>query len=393
MRVLLIDVNAEESSTGNIVSTLYKSLIERGNDAIVCYARGASQYGAYKFAIDAETHLHALLTRVTGYTDCFSPISTMRLINKIKEFKPDIINMHELHSYFLNSKMFFNFLKKENIKVVWTMHCEIAYTGRCGMAENCERYKASCGSCPRLHAYPKTLLFDRSSYMLSKKRELYKDINFKIITPSPWLANKLRGSIVQNKALSIIPNGIDDAFFVSEPSDIYQKMGIEGDVGLFMTPKFSDENKGVKRLLAIAKRLPDISFVILAKDYKGDMHIANNVYCIGGVTRPEIVAEYMASANFFLLLSRFESFSLTLAQSLACGTQAIAYMCGAPETVYDTPFVSFANFDDEDEIIRLIVRHEHIDRFALRDYAQKFSNNAMCERYMEEYRCLLEENI
>ena len=61
--------------------------------------------------------------------------------------------------------------------------------------------------------------------------------------------------------------------------------------------------------------------------------------------------------------------------------------------MYDTPFVSFANFDDEDEIIRLIVRREHIDRFALRDYAQKFSNKAMCERYMEEYRCLLEENI
>lgn len=396
MRVLLIDVNAQDSSTGNIVHTLYDSLLERGNDALVCYARGKSDYGAYRFACSMETHIHALLTRITGFTDCFSPISTIRLIKKIKEFKPDIIHIHELHSYFLNSKMFFNFLKSRNIKVLWTMHCEIAYTGRCGMAEDCTRYKDSCGKCPRLSAYPKTLLFDRSGYMLRKKRKLYKGLEFKIITPSKWLADKMQGSIIEDKPINVISNGIDEAFFESEPASIYKDMGIEGNVAVFMTPKFNDENKGVNRLIDIAEECKDINFVILAKDYTGEIQLRPNVYCIGKVSDSHEIAKYLSSASVFLLLSRFESFSLTLAQSLASGTPSVAYRAGAPETVYETPFVNFADFDDKNTLIRLMrdtLTSKSISREACRNYARRFSNKAMCERYIEEYKCLLEENI
>ena len=106
MRVLYIDVNYKNSSTGDIVCNLKDCCNRDSNVSIVCYGRGPriDDATSYKFGLDFETKLHAFLTRVTGYTGCYSYFSTKRLIRKIKEFKPDVIHIHELHAYFVNVK-------------------------------------------------------------------------------------------------------------------------------------------------------------------------------------------------------------------------------------------------------------------------------------------------
>ena len=97
MRVLLIDVNCNNGSTGKIVYDLYSNINSRGNTAAICYGRGPKikEKNIYKFGIDIETYLHALLARITGYNGCFSYFSTKRLIKYIDCFKPDIIHIHE----------------------------------------------------------------------------------------------------------------------------------------------------------------------------------------------------------------------------------------------------------------------------------------------------------
>ena len=104
MRILLIDVNYKGSSTGNLVYELKKFIEKSGHEVLVCYGRGkrVQERGVYKFAYDMETYTHALLTRLTGYTGCFSFFSTTRLIEQIKRYKPDVIHIHELHAYFVN---------------------------------------------------------------------------------------------------------------------------------------------------------------------------------------------------------------------------------------------------------------------------------------------------
>ena len=73
MKVLFIDVNCKSSSTGKIVYDLYTAVNESGNDAAICYGRGEkiTERNIFKFGIDLETYIHAVLTRVTGYTGCF----------------------------------------------------------------------------------------------------------------------------------------------------------------------------------------------------------------------------------------------------------------------------------------------------------------------------------
>ena len=147
MRILFINVNYKNGSTGKIVYDLYFRSREEGHEAAVCYGRGAliKDPDVYKFGLDWETNLHALLTRVTGLTGIWSFFSTRRLLRFIDAYKPDVVNMHEMYSYFVNTKPVFDYLAKHNIPVVYTFHCEDAYTGKCGYAYECERWKNGCG--------------------------------------------------------------------------------------------------------------------------------------------------------------------------------------------------------------------------------------------------------
>jgi glycosyltransferase involved in cell wall biosynthesis len=174
-KILLIDVNCKNSSTGKIVYDLFQYLNAKGRNAEVCYGRGPSikEKGIYKFGLDFETFFHAAFARITGYNGYFSPLSTIRLIKYIKKFKPDIIHIHELHAYFINIKQLFNFIKKNHIKVITTLHCEYMYTGKCGHAYDCIKYRSCCGKCPALHEYPKSLFFDKTKQMFLMKKNLY----------------------------------------------------------------------------------------------------------------------------------------------------------------------------------------------------------------------------
>ena len=60
MKVLLIDVNCKNSSTGKIVYDLYSFLRKNGDDAAVCYGRGplVEEENILKFGYDAETDFH-----------------------------------------------------------------------------------------------------------------------------------------------------------------------------------------------------------------------------------------------------------------------------------------------------------------------------------------------
>lgn len=134
MKVLYIDVNCKQSSTGQIVYSLFSNCKKHNIETAICYGRGPKikEQNIFKFGLDWETRLHALLTRLTGYMGKYSYFSTRRLISFIKKFKPDIVHIHELHSYFVNIKHLIYFLKKSKIKTIITNHCEFLYTGKCG---------------------------------------------------------------------------------------------------------------------------------------------------------------------------------------------------------------------------------------------------------------------
>lgn len=267
-RILLIDVNCKYSSTGKIVYDLYQNIKKDGREAAICYGRGKKldEEAIFKFGIDAETVIHAGLSRLTGYNGVFSPLSTVRLLKYIDAFKPDLIHIHELHAYFVNIKPLLEYIKQKRIPVVWTFHCEYMYTGKCGHAYECLKYQNECHDCPAVKEYPKSLLWDKTRQMFKMKKKLLKNLDFTIVTPSKWLADRVRTSFLKDKEIKVIHNGIDINIFHPLPTvQLRRELGIPESykVVLAVAPNIMSKEKGGEWVLKLADMMKNKKIIFI----------------------------------------------------------------------------------------------------------------------------------
>lgn len=353
MKVLLIDVHFKHSSTGKIVHDLYQGIRDNEHQAAVCYGRGPveSGDGVYKFGLDIETYFHAFMTRLTGLTGCYSPISTYRLIKYIKNYKPDVVHIHELHAYFVNLKPIINYLKNHNIKTVWTFHCEFMYTGKCGHANECEKWKTQCHHCPQVRVYPKSWVFDFTRKMYRDKKKLLVDFkNLIIITPSQWLADRVKQSFLSENEIHVIHNGIDteNIFYPRDFRHLKEKHHlIDEKVVLAVAPDLMSKQKGGRWVVELAKKFKgqNVKFILIGvKDLKEKFD--DNIIALGRTSNQVELAEYYSMADIVVLTSERETYSLVCAESLSCGTPVLGFKSGAPEQISLQDYSEFVEYGD-----------------------------------------------
>jgi putative colanic acid biosynthesis glycosyltransferase len=362
MKILLIDVNYKNSSTGKLVYDL-KSLIDSSNhQAFIAYGRGkkTKDKNVFKFAYTFETYLDALLTRLTGLVGYFSFFSTLNLIKLIKRIKPDVIHIHELHAYFINIPMIVGFIKSLKIKVIWTLHSDFMFTGKCGNSLSCDKWKIECKKCPLKKDYPKSLFFDFSNFMFKHKKILLSGFeNLTIVTPSDWLKNRVSFSFLKSYKIVKISNGIDtDNIFnfnlYKEQSNGFKDIPFSNFI-LAVAPNIMSKSKGGNYVIEIAKSLSEFNFIMVGFD-RIPLNLPKNIYPLKRTENQKILARLYSMASLFLITSQMETFSLTCAESLCCGTSIVGFDVGAiKETIQDSTYgnlVSYGNYKMLVEIIK-----------------------------------------
>lgn len=394
MRILYIDVVCKKGSTGKIVYDLYTQSRADGHTAAICYGRGDKVEGEhiYKFGLDWETYLHALLTRLTGWTGCFSFFSTRRLLKFVRKFQPDVVHIHELHAYFVNLKPLLRYLAEQHIPVVQTLHCEFTYTGKCGHSYECTRWHGDCGHCPHLRDYPKTLWFDHTAAMLRQKKALFGALDRLTVTaPSAWLADQARESFLKNRKICVVHNGIDTehVFHPYDTADLRAQHGLMGErVVLAVAPDLLSQRKGGRWVLQLAERMPEVKFVLVgAEDTSGPF--PPNVIVLGPIYDQPLLARYYAMADCFVICSEKETFSMTCAESLCCGTPVAGFCSGAPETIFLPPYGRFVPYGDIFSLQAAVERQlaGNMDAAAVaEDAAERYSQERMYSGYLKIYQ-------
>ena len=397
-KILLIDINCKFSSTGKIVYDLYSQIRKGGNDAMVCYGRGeeVNEPNIHKIGIDLETYAHVALTRFTGFNGVFSPFSTQRLIKKIKEYQPDIVHIHELHGYFVNYAPVIKYLKENNIKTIWTFHCEYMYTGKCGQAFDCDKFKTECKECPYLKEYPKVLFFDWTKQMHRRKKELFDNFdNLTITTPSKWLYGRLKESFLKQKRSLVINNGIDNSniFYPRDTISLKKKHNItKQKIVLAVAPKLMSSQKGGDYVVEVAKRLDSKNtlFILIGVDDL-DIDFGNNVIALGRTKDQHELATYYSLADLFIICSSYENFPTTALEALSCGTNVIGFDSGGTKETAPSDYGYFVNYGDIEGIAKAIedIFNNKIklkNSQECRDFAVKnYSKEAMIKKYTKLY--------
>ena len=393
MRVLLIDVNCKSSSTGQIVYNLYSYVNSHGDEAAVCYGRGEeiAERNIFKFGLDWETYLHAFLTRLTGYTGCFSFFSTRRLIKYIEEFKPDVVHIHELHAYFVNIKQLLEFLSEKNIRIVHTLHCEFSYTGKCGHSAECDKWKTECGSCPHLNEYPSTLFFDHTNHMFRVKRKCFSKLpNPTYVVPSKWLYGRIKESFMGANDIRLVHNSIDTTLFNNKEDNGFKKNhGIPENkkIVLAVAPDLLSENKGGKYVLSLASIMKDVFFILIGG--KEEQSIRDNVASLGIIYDKELLSRYYSVADVFLICSKNENFPTTCIEAICCKTPVVGFDAGGAKEVATGKLGKFVQYGDLEELEKAVREMISADlKVYENEFAEKlkyYSSDRMCAEYYSIY--------
>lgn len=399
MKVLLVDVNYKNSSTGKIVHDLAHELIMSGHKARVLFGRGEpiNNDVALRIAPIWEVYFHALMTRLTGLVGVFSYFATRRMINEIKRFKPDVIHLHELHGYYVNYSKVVRFLKISNIPIVWTFHCEFAYTGKCGYAYDCEKWKSECSSCPQIKEYPSSLYFDFTRYMFNQKKKDFEGFgNLTIVTPSAWLARRVKQSFLSDYDVRVIHNGIDtQSIFYPRLSNTQSE---SKKTVLAVAPDIMSERKGGRWVLELARRFSDnVEFIMVG--VVGDVDgVPSNVRLVDRTNNQNELAEYYSDADLFLICSKRENFPTTCLESLACGTPVVGFDEGGTAETAPGRLGHFVPFGDVSALELAINDYfedrSEIDQNECRIFAeQNYSKQAMYSNYVRLYSDVMNKGM
>lgn len=398
MKIALIDVVFGRGSTGKIVDVIHRHLMKSGYESRAYFGRGSANQtsNVKKISTDLEVLIDAGLSRATGYTGIFSPLATSRLIAELEEYQPDVIHIHELHGYYINYFQLVEYFKFRDIPVVWSLHCEHTYTGRCGNALDCDQWKTHCVKCPRLNDYPASWKFDRSQAQFERKKRMFEGMNRIIFAPvSDWLLSRLKQSFLQDRPARVVHNGIDTAtiFYPRQVQDLRARYGLaERYVIVSAALDLMTSIKGGQWVIDLAARLQDKPISFLMIGVRSSIDVPPNVIPLPAMESQADLAAHYSLADLFLTTSQAETFSLVCAESLACGTPVVGFESGGPSEVAPEPYGRFVPYGDlaalEAVVVSMQESRMHVP--AAEDcvtYARKgFSNENMIQKFMSLYQ-------
>ncbi len=398
MKVLQINCVYKTGSTGKIVNDIHNVLLKNEIESVVCYGRGEmiNEPFVYKTSTELEAKLNNLKSRVGGlqYGGCI--IATHKLLSIIKKEKPDVVHLHCINGFFVNIYKLVEFLKKNNIPTVLTLHAEFIHTGSCGHAYECNRWKTGCGKCPNLKKATLSYLFDRTAKSWRKMKSAFEGFNnIEIVSVSPWLEGRAKQSPILSdfKHLTVL-NGVDcDTFKLHKADDLRKKHGLDGKyVIVHVTANFNSKEKGGQYIKELAKRLGDDAVIVVIGSRERSADLPGNIIDIGRVENQTELARYYSIADLSVITSKKETFSMPVAESLCCGTPVAGFMSGGPESIAIAEYSDFAEYGDVDGLERLIKNRmkKKTDKTEIASQAkEKYSKQRMTAEYMNIYRNLL----
>lgn len=306
-----------------------------------------------------EKTFHMYMDRLTGLHGCFSFFSTLRFLKKIKKFSPDIIHMHNLHGWYINFPLFFRYIKKYNIPIVWTLHDCWAVTGHCPHFSmiNCDKWKNECSSCQLYKEYPKSI-FDTSKIMYRLKSSWFTGIkNMTIVTPSEWLSGIIKQSFLNEYPVEVINNGIDLEIFKPTKSDVRKRLGLNDADKIILGVSLGwDNKKGLDVFIELANRL-DSSYriILVGTDDLTDTLLPESVISIHRTSNQKELAEIYSEADVFVNPTREDTFPTVNIESIACGTPVITFNSGGSPEILDEVSGFVVETDDIDDMVKKII--------------------------------------
>ncbi|MDE6513428.1 MAG: glycosyltransferase [Muribaculaceae bacterium] len=341
MKCLIINATFGDGSTGTIVRDIQQNCLRSGIDCKVAYAHSSqpqNEIKGWKIGNLFSNKLHALLSRINGKHGYFSYLTTLRLTKIIDEYQPDIINIHNLHSNFINLGILLNYVAQKDIPLLATLHDCWFFTGGCVhfTNANCDKWLNDCKGCPKKKLDTPAYFKDCAAEILADRHRLFGNIkNLTCVGVSEWITSQARQTVFKNASCLTIHNGIDTTIFQPKTSTLKKDLGLEGKtIILGPASKWLDPINS-ELLHCVSNALSD-NRVLLLFGYNGKNQLnLPNVITYPFTTSKQQLAELYSIADMFANCSREDTLSSINIEAQACGTPLVTYdNTGSKETAH-----------------------------------------------------------
>ena len=387
-------------STGRIVKELKDVVDANGYESwtISAFDKKNNNFNSHNIVVGSyfERYLHIFLSRITGLGGLYSVASTSVLLLKMRRIKPAIIHIHNLHNAYINFPLLFNYLNRNNIRIVWTFHDCWPITGRCPYfdLENCSRWQTGCHHCPfPNNEYPISYV-DMSFVMWRIKRHYFtKPQQMVLVTPSNWLKQILENSFLKEYAKKVIYNGIDNSVFNPELS-ISDQFCIPHNKKILLGVALQwDRRKGLDVFIDLANRFDNTyQIVLVGIDDKQSAFLPKNIITINRTSSQKELAGLYSLADVFVNPTREDNFPTVNIEALASGTPIVCFDTGGNAEIVDTSCGIVVPKDDFDALVEAIITvSDHSDEYydSCIKVADKFNYKNTFKEYIELYEDLL----
>lgn len=336
MKVLMINSVCGIGSTGRICTNIAQELEKQGHEVKIAYGRDAyvpEQFRKYAVRIgsDFDVRVHGVKARLRDASGFGSKKATIKFISWVKEYNPDIIHLHNIHGYFINVEILFDYLKKCEKRIIWTLHDCWSFTGHCShyVYEGCEKWKKQCQNCRHINEYPKSFI-DNSFRNFIRKKNIFSDVsNMIIVTPSEWLKYQVKQSFLKEYEIKIIRNGIDLNIFYKRVTNLKERYNLNGRKIILGVSSVWNKKKGLDYFCELSSLIDDeYKIVLVGVDEKQRRSIPNNILCIEKTNNINELAEWYSCADVFVNPTLEDTYPTTNLESIACGTPVVTFDTG-----------------------------------------------------------------
>lgn len=388
----IVEINSgNEGSTGNVMLGIAKVARSEGDIVYTFGPRNRRQRKHVRehtfFGCYLERKPSAILNTIFGTEGSLNIISTFCLLKQIDNLSPDIIHLHNLHTNYINVQMLFDYIKRKNIRTIWTLHDCISFTGHCPnfIVSECNKWKSGCYACPSYKEYPKSLV-DTSKKMWERRKKLSDQIeNLTIVVPSQWLGNLVKQSFLKMHSVYLINNGIDLSIFYPRIGTFRKKYALEKKFVILAVAFNWGYLKGLDRIENLAAKLDD-RFQLVVVGIAKNQIISKNIISIERTYNQEELAEIYSESDVLFNPTREDNFPTVNLEALACGTPILSYGAGGSAEAFDDTCGLVVNDDNVCTVLdKLYIKN--FDSVSCIKRSQKYRQEDKFREYVKLYHC------
>ena len=328
------------TSTGRIMQEIGDLAMKNGWECYMAYSGGRDGVPESRFHLlpvgnKWSVMWHGVMTRFFDRHGLSSTGATRQFIREIERIKPDIIHIHNIHGYFLNYKLFFEYLSTAKTPVIWTVHDCWLYTGHCYYYSyvGCDKWKTGCGHCPQKKSFPTSIWLDRSAKNFRDKAKAFNSIPKDLLTIVPvseWIGGEMKQSFLKDAHFQVIHNGIDTQVFnIYDAGAVKQKYGLEGKKVIMGIASIWSEEKGLYDFYKMVDLLHrDEVIVLVGVDEDLLKKLPRGIVGIKRTENVHQLAELYAAAEAFVNPTWQDNYPTVNLEAIACGTPVVTYRTG-----------------------------------------------------------------